>query len=320
MHDTSARTTGSRTSGRGTRPSRRHTVGAILFTVALLTLIALSVKAVAGWLVVGVVSSVVLVVGSFHYLFPNSRFFTIALANFIGIYACVFIFFMEANFAPIGAAASSVGFALPLIAFLLGSLRRRAEINRLLDTEELRTGAKFGPAFAWLAPVAVIGVGTFLIPVGIDPGGLLWIFAGSMAAISLIVLLASSHVAVLLLDSGLLFEEFWDQIARLIEPAFAFLTFYSLLVIIYAALYTVLDRYSSTPHFIVHGKVQDITFAESLYFSVITLSTVGYGDIFPMTDMVRVIVASQVVAGVLLLLFGFNAIFTYAQDRHRARK
>lgn len=297
---------------------RRHTLGAMVFTLALLALIALSVKAVAGWLVAGVVGSVVLVVGGFHYLFPNSRFFTIALANFIGIYACVFIFFIEANFMGVGALVASLGFMLPLAAFLLGALREREEIHRLIEAEELRGLAKFGPAALWLLPVAGIGVASFLIPAAMPPATLDWMFVGAMAAIALIVFRASRHVTVLLLDTGLLFEEFWDQIARLAEPAFAFLTFYSLLVIVFASLYTVLDRFSATHHFIVHGRVQDITFAESLYFSVITLSTVGYGDIFPMTDLVRIIVAGEVVLGVLLLLFGFNSIFTFSAERMRA--
>ncbi len=299
------------------RHSRRHTVGAIVFTVALLSLIALSVKAVAGWLVLGVLGAVVLVVGAFHYLFPNSRFFTIALANYIGIYACVFIFFIEANFLGVGPTVASLGFMLPLAAFLVGALRQRDAIRRIVETEELRGMAKFGPATLWLIPVVAIGIATFLIPATMPAATLQWLFLGAMAAIALVVLAASRHVTVLLLDSGLLFEEFWDQIARLAEPAFAFLTFYSLLVIVYAALYTVLDRFSAAHHFMVHGTAQDITFAESLYFSVITLSTVGYGDIFPMTDVVRVIVASQVVLGVLLLLFGFNSIFTFAAARRR---
>lgn len=314
----SAHRSGPRTAARPPTPgTRRHTIGAIVFTVALLSLIALSVNAVAGWLVLGVLGAVVLVVGTFHYLFPNSRFFTIALANFIGIYACVFVFFIEANFAAVGPGTQSLGFMLPLMAFLVGALRRREDIRRIVETEELRGGAKFTPALVWLLPVAAVGVGTFLIPDGIAGDPLRWLFLGAMAAISLVVLFASRHVTVLLLDSGLLFEEFWDQIARLAEPAFAFLTFYSLLVIVFAAIYTVLDRYSTVHHFSVHGDMRDISFAESLYFSVITLSTVGYGDIFPMTDMVRVIVAGQVVLGVLLLLFGFNAIFTYAVGRRR---
>lgn len=296
-----------------------HTLPALLFTVSLLGLEALSIEAVAGWLVLSVLGSVGVVVAAFHRLFPGSRFFTIALANFIGIYACIFIFFVEANFAAVSAPVLSIGFMLPLAAFLAGALRVRADIRAVVLEDGRRLDNKFGRAFVWLLPVGLIGLATFLVPQHWTAKGISDWFLASMAGISLIVLFASKDVAVLLLDTGLLFEEFFEQVARLVEPAFAFFTFYSLLVIVFASLYTVVDRFSAASHFVVHGKPQDITFGEALYFSVITLSTVGYGDIMPITDVIRVLVAGEVVAGVLLLLFGFNAIFSFSSERQRHR-
>ena len=43
----------------------------------------------------------------------------------------------------------------------------------------------------------------------------------------------------------------------------------------------------------------------------------GYGDIAPASDIVRVIVAVQIMFGVLLLLFGFWEIMSYARERRR---
>ena len=60
---------------------------------------------------------------------------------------------------------------------------------------------------------------------------------------------------------------------------------------------------------------RDITFPESVYFSIITLSTVGYGDVVPYSDLVRIIVASEIVFGVLLILFGFSEILRYSRER-----
>jgi len=51
-----------------------------------------------------------------------------------------------------------------------------------------------------------------------------------------------------------------------------------------------------------------LSYSDALYFSVTTLSTVGYGDIRPFDDGVRVLASLQVVAGQLLLLFGFAEI------------
>lgn len=299
------------------RPARRHPMGAVGFTAALLGLIALSVGAVAGWLVIGVVVAVAGVVAAIHYLFPGGRFFTIALANFIGVYACIFIFFVESRFALVSELILSAGFALPLLAFLAGAVRRREAVRRVVLDADRVVDPPLGRAFAWLAPVAVIGAAMFMVPQGLPLGWNEALFVAGMAATSIVVLFAAEDVAILLLDSGLLFEEFFGQIRRLLEPAFAFITFYSLLVIVFAALYTVMDRFSAIPHFMIHGQTRDISFSESLYFSVITLSTVGYGDVFPLTDIVRILVAVQVVSGVLLLLFGFNAIFSYSNHRHR---
>jgi hypothetical protein len=137
-----------------------------------------------------------------------------------------------------------------------------------------------------------------------------------MALTSLVVFRASQEVALLLLDTGLLFEEFFEQVADLVQPAFAFLTFYSVLVIVFGALYTVIDRVSTQPHFVIAGAGgRDITFPEALHFSLVTLATVGYGDIVPGSNLIRVLSSVEVVAGILLLLFGFNAILTYATQR-----
>ena len=50
-----------------------------------------------------------------------------------------------------------------------------------------------------------------------------------------------------------------------------------------------------------------------------TLSTVGYGDIAPASSAIRVIAAAEIVSGILLLLFGFNEIFSFARNQDRPR-
>jgi voltage-gated potassium channel len=297
----------------------RHMLRSILFTVALLSLISLSIEAAAGWLALTVIVLVLIIVGSFHWMFPGSRFFTVALANFIGVYACIFVFFVESQFQNVDSLTLSVGFALPLLAFLGGTLHHRADIRAVLDSETTLGGGKFGRVLVWLLPVSIVGVAALLLPAEIGNDTLPWLFLSAMLMISVIVFRASHDVAVLLLDTGLLFEEFWDQIAELAEPAFAFLTFYSLLIIVFASVYTIVEKFSAAHHFIIRGELRDITFSESLYFSLITLSTVGYGDISPVTGLIRMMVAAEVVAGVLLLLFGFNAIFSFTGNSRRSR-
>ena len=300
------------------QPRRRPRLLGVVFILALLALVALALEAVAGWLVVAAASAILIaVVGAFHRLFPGGRFFTIALSASIGVYTCIFLFFVESRFAAVASPILALGLALPLLAFLGGSLLRRQEIRAIvLDDAPIAVDAKFGRAFVWVMAVAAVGAAVLMLPdeLAIDQTSL---FLAAMALIALIVLLASRDVAVMLLDSGLLFDEFFEQAAGLLEPAFAFFSFYSLLVILYAALFTVIDRFSAVHHFVIEGQLRPIRFPESLYFSVITLSTVGYGDIIPRTDFVRMIVASEVVVGVILLLFGFNAIFSYSSERRR---
>ena len=138
-----------------------------------------------------------------------------------------------------------------------------------------------------------------------------------MGTVSVVVVFASRDVAIFLLNSGLLFEEFFQSATRLLVPAFAFLTFYSMLVIVFACIYRIIDRFADGPQFLINGGAETITFAQALYFSIITVSTVGYGDVVPLSNSVRVVVAIQIICGILLLLFGFTEIFTYARERLR---
>jgi voltage-gated potassium channel Kch len=169
---------------------------------------------------------------------------------------------------------------------------------------------------AWLVPVFGVGALTFFVPriessQALVSGALL----AACAAIALIVFGVSRDIALFLRETGWLFDEFFYRAAGLLVPAFAFLSFYSLLVILFAALYAVLDQATGGANFRIDGIARAITFPESLYFSVMTLSTVGYGDIAPATSGIRVIAAAEIVSGILLLLFGFNEIFSFARRR-----
>ncbi|HTS93476.1 MAG TPA: ion channel [Stellaceae bacterium] len=294
----------------------RGLLGPVFFTVALLALIALSLQELGFYLGVVLFGSVALLVAAFHVAFPGSRFFSFAFANLIGIYAVIFGFFLEGHFREVDRAVVTAGFVAPLVAFLLGVLWRRHAIRAIVFSTELREERRFGRALIWLVPVFIVGALTFLIPdAGMSSAALDAIFLAAMGTIAAIVLVASRDVAVFLLDTGLLFEEFFGRAARLIVPAFAFLTFYSLVVILFAAVFSALDRLTQIAHFRIDGAVRPITFAESLYFSVTTLSTVGYGDISPATGLARVLVGLEIVTGVLLLIFGVNEILNYSRGR-----
>jgi voltage-gated potassium channel len=263
-------------------------------------------------------------VGVFYVAFQSGRFFTLAFANYLALYTCVFVLFTQLNWWPhVSIWSVSLGFVLPIFAFVLGALVRRGEIAAIVSAEHLRAQRHFLGVFGWLVPVLAIGAVTFALPG--SPVPLAWydaLFLAAMGAIAGIVLFVSREVAIFLLDTGLLFEDFFQRVRQLVVPTFAFVTFYTLLVVIFACLYRIVDVYTLTSHFSVFGEPREIGFLESLYFSVITLSTVGYGDIVPVSDAIRTIAAVQIVLGVLLLLFGFTEIRRYTveiEERERGR-
>jgi voltage-gated potassium channel len=294
----------------------RDFISSLLLTSALLGLIALAIEGVQVYLAPVVVASVIVMITGFRYFFRGSRFFAFALANLIGVYACVFLFFVESNFQSVSAWMLSIGFVMPLLAFLGGSLLRRRSIHRVIFSRRIRDEGHFARVVVWLTPVFAVGATTFLLP-QLEASAYLQsrIFIAAMAVISVVVLSASRDVAVFLLDIGLLFGAFFQRAARLVAPAFAFLTFYSLLAIVFAAIYTVVDRISLQPNFQIAGSIRTVNFPECLYLSVTTLGMVGSSDIVPITNSVRMIHTVEIVSGLLLLLFGFDEIMSYSRQR-----
>lgn len=53
---------------------------------------------------------------------------------------------------------------------------------------------------------------------------------------------------------------------------------------------------------------------DSLYFSVITLTTIGYGDFSPQTTMGKLFTLGYIVIGVGLILGFINSVFLHFKD------
>ena len=54
-------------------------------------------------------------------------------------------------------------------------------------------------------------------------------------------------------------------------------------MIVFAMIFRIMDRISNGATFMIDGQPGAISFSDSLDFSLITMSTVGYGDITPLT-------------------------------------
>ncbi|MCP4327363.1 MAG: hypothetical protein GY791_02860 [Alphaproteobacteria bacterium] len=292
----------------------RQWAGPAVFTLVLILLV--SVASAEGFSLfnLAVVGVAALGVGFFYALFPHSQVLGVALANSLAVYACVYIFIVKNNFPLVDYRLYPIFFALPLVAFLVGALRQKDAIRRIIIEGALPDERKLGHSVRWLIPSGAIAISTFLVPgLGLGREASDIVFVVAMTVTSVLVYAASPGVTAFLVDTGALFQDLITRIRQLAAPAFAFLTFYSLNVIVFACIYQIIDTFTVRHMFLIHDTLQSMTFTDSLYFSIISLSTVGYGDIVPANDAVRVVVAIQVVFGILLLLFGFNEIISHSR-------
>lgn len=295
---------------------RHQPLAAFALTSILILLVATSVAETVNYFYLLVIGLVAASVAVFTVIFPASYFFAIALANFLVVYTCVFTFIRLTVFSSLDAWVVHVGFAMPVVAFVVGAVWHRQAVRAVVHAAEASHRPPFLRVFTWLVPLVFLTALAFFVPIyGLSPQMQTLLFLSKMAVTSIVVLLASRHVAIFLLDAGLLFEGFFTHVGRLLLPAFAFLTFYSLLVIVFACVYRIMDRFSTHGVFMILGHVKRISFPEAIYYSVATISALGSGDIVPTHDIARIVTAVEVVCGALLLMFGVSELINYARRR-----
>ena len=91
-----------------------------VFTASLMLLLAAAIGA-KNWPFVLLILAMVVGGGVlFNALFPGTVFLSIALANFVALYVCIFLFFLETNFSQTSEAIQRMSVTLPILAFLAG--------------------------------------------------------------------------------------------------------------------------------------------------------------------------------------------------------
>jgi voltage-gated potassium channel len=297
-----------------TRMPYHRWLRAVAFTAVVVLMISIGVTESFGLLTLMVLLAVFAGSGVFLWLFPGSRFFVLAFANSLAIYTCVYFFLATENFSDAKDWAFVVGYLLPIFSFLVGAWWYRDEIHRIAYADHLVESQHPARIFAWLIPIIGLSALTFLVPtLELGATGTSLAMLGGMGATSIFIIVMSRSISIFLIDTGLLFDQFFVRMLHLFAPAFAFFTLYSFNVIMFAMIYRIIDRFSQTPQFMIGGVRQTISFVDSLYFSLITVSTVGYGDITPATDAIRAVTAVEVMLGVLLLLFGFYELIRFSR-------
>ena len=289
--------------------------GAVGFSALIIFMIAVGSTDELGILTGVILVAVFSAAGIFLWMFPGSRFFVLAFANSLAIYTIVYFFLVEANFPRIREWVSVLGYLLPIYMFLAGVWWRRDAIREASQSEDFRRARFQGRLFIWLLPVCIVAALTFLVPgVKLESSGSDIVFLALVAGVSLFVMVISRQICLFLIDTGVLFDHLFVQMSRLGRPAFAFFTLYSFSVIVFAMIYRIMDRVTESSIFLIEGQPGAISFTESLYFSLITMSTVGYGDITPASEALRVVVGIEVMVGIMLFLFGFAEIMRYARN------
>lgn len=71
---------------------------------------------------------------------------------------------------------------------------------------------------------------------------------------------------------------------------------------------------------VVYHYVEDWSWLDSLYFSVITLTTIGFGDFAPQTDIGKAFTIVYIIIGVGLILAFINTVYlhfgSFKQNEH----
>lgn len=114
-----------------------------------------------------------------------------------------------------------------------------------------------------------------------------------------ILLLIACHVIIL----KYVFADFFRRRRKVVpKDVVVVITTYITIAISFGLLYTVLSLFSSTPVF--NGITQDLPqiefYFKHIYFSFITITTVGYGDVYPLTMLAQFLVVVEIITGIVL--------------------
>jgi voltage-gated potassium channel len=291
----------------------RRRISVVIVSAALLGLVGYATNEAIGLFYVSILTAIAMVAILQAKFGGDCSFFNVILANVITIYLCFFTFFVESIFGDISPIYTTIGFLLPLAAFLGGAVFKKEEIRSIIRSQVYINEAKFIRSFLWLIPIALVGVLAFALHQTHDypPAVEQTLFLGEMMTIAGIAFLASRDFTLMFVDTGILFGEFFADNVRLIKSTFAFFILYSLNIVVFASIYRIVDRLSSVQHFEIHGKARDLTFVESMYYSLVNVATIGFGDIVPLSNAMRFVSGIQSFLGTLLFFFGVHAILSH---------
>ncbi len=278
-------------------------------TLAFMLLVAMGVSD-QGWAFAAVALVIAsLALGGLHFVFPHGLLFALGLANGLAIYVCLFVVIARASFPEAAEWSRSVAFLLPVLSFVLACVARRRALTAAASSE-MGADLKHLPRFVrWMIPTALVGAVSLSLPVNrVDPEWQTLALLFAMGLIAAITAASVGPIVRLLVDIAVIMRQVGDRVMVLAVPIATYVSLFALLAVAFGCLYRIADGFSSGPIFVLMGQPGRLSFSDALHFSIVTLSTVGYGDIQPADDGIRILTAIQMILGQLLLLFGFAEI------------
>ncbi|MCX7933040.1 MAG: potassium channel family protein [Rhodovarius sp.] len=259
-----------------------------------------------------------LALGGLYLVFPQGLMFALGVATGLSAYMCLYVVIGRSAFPEAEAWAQPVGFTLPVVGFVLACWLRRTALRRLAqeapDDRDLAHLPRFG---RWLLLCTAVAATAMASPISrTDP------LTQTLSLLVLQSLLGAisawfvRDVVRLMVDIAGILALVSAQMRFLTVPIAAYLALFSLASVAFGCIYHIADEFSRTPLFEKGGAASHITFTDALHLSVMTLSTVGYGDVTPQDSGIRILAAVQAIIGQLLLLFGFAEIMRLGRRSH----
>lgn len=306
----------------GRRAARRQALLATGMTLAFMLLVALGVSD-QGWTFAAAALLIAsLALGLLHLMFPQGLLFALGLANGLAIYVCLFVVIGRAAFPDAPDWARSVGFLLPVLSFVLACVVRRRSLETVASAAHGADLRHFPRILRWMARISVIGALCLSLPVNrTEPGWQAAVLLGAMAVLAAFTASSVGPIVRLLVDVSAIMRQVGRRVRFLAVPIATYVSLFALLAVAFGCVYRIADGFSERHIFMLMGRPDEISFSDALHFSIVTLSTVGYGDIQPTDDGIRLLAAIQMILGQLLLLFGFAEIMrSHASDRPGANE
>ncbi len=295
---------------RDDRKQRRTAYRSGVVTLALMLLVA-AAAGDDGWLFsVAALAVAGLAMGGLYLVFPHGPLFGLGVANGLAVYMCLYVVIGRSAFPHVLDWAVPIGFLMPVAAFVGTCWLRRRELVALasegLDDADITHLPRF---LRWLALCGVVGVLSLASPFNRESAEIQTIvLLAAMGVISTISVIAVRDVVRLLVDIAAILTLVTARIRFLAVPMATYVSLFALIAVAFGCFYRIADALSQGPLFQKIGTMGRLDFSEALHFSVVTLATVGYGDILPVDDGIRILAAIQMLIGQLLLLFGFSEI------------